>query len=81
MRVPIEMQQLGPNIESGTIVAWLMDVGERVTRGEPLIEVETEKATLEMEALDSGVLVEITQRPDVEVPVGAIIGYLETDPA
>ena len=71
------MQQLGPDVESGVIVVWLKEIGETVSKGDPLVEVETEKAVLEMEALDSGVLVETISGVGTEVPVGAVIGYLE----
>ena len=77
MRVPIIMQQLGPDVESGVIVVWLTDIGETVAKGDPLVEVETEKAVLEMEALDSGVLVETISGVGAEVLVGEVIGYLE----
>ena len=77
MRVPIMMQQLGPDVESGVIVVWLKEIGETVAKGDPLVEVETEKAVLEMEALDSGLLVETISGVGAEVQVGAVIGYLE----
>ena len=76
MRVPIIMQQLGPDVESGVIVVWLTEIGETVAKGDPLVEVETEKAVLEMEALDSGLLVETISGVGTEVQVGAVIGYL-----
>ncbi len=78
MRVPIMMQQLGPDVESGVIVVWLKEIGEIVAKGDPLLEVETEKAVLEMEALDSGVLIETTSGIGAEVQVGEVIGYLES---
>ena len=71
------MQQLGPDVESGVIVVWLKKIGEIVAKGDPLVEVETEKAVLEMEALDSGLLVETISGVGTEVQVGAVIGYLE----
>jgi|TARA_B100001105_G_scaffold233862_1_gene208059 pyruvate dehydrogenase E2 component (dihydrolipoamide acetyltransferase) len=73
------MQQLGPDVESGEIVVWLKELGESVAKGDPLLEVETEKAVLEMEALDSGVLVEIISGVGTEILVGAVIGYLEAE--
>ena len=79
MRVPIMMQQLGPDVESGVIVVWLKEIGEIVAKGDPLLEVETEKAVLEMEALDSGVLIETTSGIGAEVQVGEVIGYLESE--
>jgi len=77
MRVPIVMQQLGPDVESGVIMLWLKEIGEVVVKGDPLMEVETEKAVLEMEALDSGVLVEVISGVGDEVLVGEVTGYLE----
>jgi|TARA_B100000809_G_scaffold176131_1_gene173462 pyruvate dehydrogenase E2 component (dihydrolipoamide acetyltransferase) len=73
------MQQLGPDVESGEIVVWLKEIGESVVKGDPLVEVETEKAVLEMEALDSGVLVEIISGVGTEILVGAVIGYLQAE--
>jgi len=73
------MPQLGSENEAGRIVAWLKAVGDRVDRGEPIAEIETEKSTVEMEALVSGVLVEILQVGGSEVPVGATIGEIETE--
>lgn len=81
VRIPIEMQQLGPDVVSGTIIVWLKDVGDQVARGEPLVEVETDKVTVEMEALRSGVLVEIIHGPGAEVPVGEVIGYFGDEAA
>ena len=78
MRVPIMMQQLGPDVDSGVIVVWLKEIGEIVAKGDTLVEVETEKAVLEMEALDSGVLIETTSGVGAEVQVGEVIGYLES---
>ena len=73
------MQQLGPDVESGEIVVWLKEIGESVVKGDPLVEVETEKAVLEMEALDSGVLVEIISGVGTEILVGAVVGYLQAE--
>lgn len=78
MRIPIEMQQLGPDVGVGVIIEWLKHVGDRVEQGEELVEVEIEKATVDMRALNTGLLVEITHGPGDEVPVGETIGYLET---
>ena len=79
MRIPIEMQQLAYDMEEATIIDWLKAVGDTVTRGEVIAEVETEKATVEMEALDTGTLVEIVEEAGAEVAVGAVIAYLETE--
>ena len=73
------MANLGYDMEQGKIVAWSKQIGDRVERGEAIAEVETDKATVEMEALASGTLVEITHAAGAEVLVGEVIGYLETD--
>lgn len=77
MRIPIEMQQLGPDFESGVIVAWHKSIGESVNKGDVLMEVETEKVDVELPALNAGTLVEITKDVGDEVAVGEIVGYLE----
>ncbi len=79
MRIEITMANLGYDMESGRIVNWLKGIGDRVARGEAIAEVETDKATVEMEALASGVLVGIVQPDGSEVPIGGVIGFLETD--
>jgi len=79
MRVEIKMANLGYDMETGKIVAWLKRVGDRVERGEAIAEIETEKATVEMEAMAAGVLTEIVHGDGSDVAVGTVIGALETD--
>lgn len=78
-RTPIEMPKLGYDMETGTIGSWLKQVGETVSRGDAIAEIETDKTTVEMEATTSGTLVEQTLAPGEEVPVGSVIGYIEGD--
>jgi len=77
MRIPIELSQLGYDMETGRIAAWTKQVGDAVARGDVIAEIETEKATVEMEALASGTLVEIVHPAGADVPVGDVIGWLE----
>jgi pyruvate/2-oxoglutarate dehydrogenase complex dihydrolipoamide acyltransferase (E2) component len=77
LRIPIELSQLGYDMETGRIVGWLRQVGETVARGDAIVEIETEKATVEMEALAAGTLVEIVQPVGSDVAVGGIIGWLD----
>jgi pyruvate/2-oxoglutarate dehydrogenase complex dihydrolipoamide acyltransferase (E2) component len=79
MRTEVNMPHLGYDMQEGRIALWLKDVGDHVERGEPLAEVETDKTTIEMEALADGTLVEIVFPAGTDVPVGATIAYLETD--
>lgn len=72
-----EMTQLSPTMEEGTIVKWLKQEGDSVNPGDILAEVETDKAVMEMEAYDSGVLLKIIQKEGTKLKVGealAIIG-------
>jgi pyruvate dehydrogenase E2 component (dihydrolipoamide acetyltransferase) len=78
VRVEVKMANLGYDMEMGKIVSWLKNVGDSVARGEPIAEVETDKATVEMESMQSGVLAEIVAAEGAEVTVGAVIAYLET---
>jgi pyruvate dehydrogenase E2 component (dihydrolipoamide acetyltransferase) len=78
-RIPIEMPKLGYDMESGKIGAWVKEVGDSVTRGDVIAEIETDKSAVEMEATASGVLVEIVAQPGAEFPIGAVIGYLDDE--
>jgi pyruvate dehydrogenase E2 component (dihydrolipoamide acetyltransferase) len=75
----IVMPRMGLTMETGKIVSWLKQVGQAVKAGEPLLEIETDKATAEIESLESGVLGKIVAGPGEELPVGAVIGYLVKD--
>ncbi len=77
MRVPINMPKLGYDMVDGVIVSWLVGIGDEVSRGQAIAEIETDKVVIEMEALASGTLAEIVHGPESEVPVGEVIGYLE----
>jgi pyruvate dehydrogenase E2 component (dihydrolipoamide acetyltransferase) len=79
MRIPIEMPSLGYDMERGTIAAWSKQVGDKVSRGEPIAEIETEKTTIEIEALASGTLVEILHLAGAELAVGEVMGYLDDE--
>jgi pyruvate dehydrogenase E2 component (dihydrolipoyllysine-residue acetyltransferase) len=77
--VPLEvrMPNLGYDQETAKVHAWLKAVGDTVRRGEPIAEIETDKATVEMEALSDGTLVEIVVEAGVEAAVGEVIAYLD----
>ena len=77
MRSEVRMPNLGMDMETGKIAAWLKGVGDPVERGEVIAEIETDKATVDMEALQSGTLVEIVAGVGAELPVGEVIAYIE----
>src|SRR2546426_2347139 len=62
--------------ETGKVLHWLKSPGDKVRKGEPLVEIETDKATTEIEAPVSGVLGEVTARAGVVVPVGRRIALI-----
>lgn len=70
----ITMPRMGETMDSGRVVAWLKKAGERFERGETILEVETDKVTVEVPALDSGELTEILAREGQEVAVGEPLG-------
>ncbi len=69
---------LGMVQETGTILRWLKAEGESVTQGEPLAEIETDKATVEIEAPASGTLSSVSASVGDEVPVGQVIAVILT---
>jgi pyruvate dehydrogenase E2 component (dihydrolipoamide acetyltransferase) len=78
----IVMPQLGNTMEEGTILRWLKAEGEEVRKGEPLLEVETDKASMEVEAEADGVLLKILAPPNTTVPIRqpiAVVGALGED--
>jgi pyruvate/2-oxoglutarate dehydrogenase complex dihydrolipoamide acyltransferase (E2) component len=72
----IRLPQLGMTMKEATVVAWLKREGESVAQGEPLVQVETDKAVSEVEAPASGVLTRIVAPAGSVVPVGAVIATL-----
>ena len=76
MATDVIMPALGMAQEKGTLVNWLKAKGEQVAKGEPLMEVETDKATVEVEAPASGILADVTAAPGDEVPVGQRIAVI-----
>src|SRR5213592_2315011 len=75
MATEVKLPRLGQGMESGTIVKWLKGEGERVEKGEPLYELDTDKVTQEVEAEASGVLLKIAVN-EGEVPVGRTIAVI-----
>lgn len=78
-RVALEIPKVGLVMEQARLVRWLKQVGETVTQGEPVLELETEKSLVEIEATETGRLVEQLLAVDAEVHVGDQAAWLETD--
>jgi pyruvate dehydrogenase E2 component (dihydrolipoamide acetyltransferase) len=76
-RIPIEMPKLGYDMDSGKVAGWLKRVGDVIARGDVIAEIETDKSTVEMEAVVSGTLAEIVHDAGAEVTVGEPIAWIE----
>jgi len=76
MPTDVIMPALGVAQEKGTLLNWHKAEGQSVTKGEPLMEIETDKATVEIEAPASGILTNVTASAGDEVPVGNRIAVI-----
>ncbi|HEY0081184.1 MAG TPA: biotin/lipoyl-containing protein, partial [Pyrinomonadaceae bacterium] len=82
MATQVVMPKLSPTMEEGQLARWLKNEGDRVSVGEPLAEIDTDKATMEAQALTTGVLRKILVQAGATVPLGqviAIIGEADED--
>ncbi len=77
MPIDILMPALSPTMEKGTLARWLKHEGDKIQPGDSIAEIETDKATMEVEAVDEGVLAKILV-PDgtADVPVNQVIGVI-----
>lgn len=76
MATTVVMPQMGFDMQEGTLVRWLKQEGEEVKRGEPIAEIETDKAVVEMEAYASGVVLKTVVPEGATVPVGQTIAFI-----
>ncbi|MBD60053.1 MAG: pyruvate dehydrogenase complex dihydrolipoamide acetyltransferase [Citromicrobium sp.] len=77
MPTPIKMPALSPTMEEGTLAKWLVKAGDTVSAGDLLAEIETDKATMEFEAVDEGTIASIEIDEGTEgVKVGTVIAML-----
>lgn len=80
MAIELKMPALSPTMEEGTLAKWLVKVGDNVTSGDLLAEIETDKATMEFEAVDEGVISKILVPEGSEgVKVGSVIALIGSD--
>jgi pyruvate dehydrogenase E2 component (dihydrolipoamide acetyltransferase) len=73
----ITMPKMGFDMQEGTIVRWIKKIGDVVTKGEPIAEIETDKVTIEIEAFASGTLTEILVKEGQIAPVNSTIARLD----
>ena len=77
MRVEVTMPRMGQSMEEGVVLNWLKPLGAAVQRGEPLIAIESDKASVEIEAFATGRLVEILVPEGETAAVGAVLAIIE----
>ncbi|HEX6626045.1 MAG TPA: biotin/lipoyl-containing protein, partial [Pyrinomonadaceae bacterium] len=76
MATQVVMPKLSPTMEEGQLSRWLKKEGDKVSTGEPIAEVDTDKATMEAQALTTGVLRKILVGEGETVPLGAVIAII-----
>ncbi len=76
MATPVIVPQLGQTMEEATIVRWLKNEGDVVSRGDALLEIQTDKAVLEVESFASGTLLKTLAQPGETIPVLQVIGFI-----
>src|SRR5437588_9888886 len=76
MPTDVIMPALGMAQDTGVVVSWKKRAGEQVTKGEPLLEIETDKAVVDVESPATGTLASITADPGAEVAVGTTIAVI-----
>ena len=76
----VVMPRMGETMDEGTVNAWHKAVGEQVTKGEPLLEISTDKVDTDIPAPVSGTLAEIRVQADQTVAVGTVIAVIRAGP-
>ncbi|MDQ6961989.1 MAG: dihydrolipoyl dehydrogenase [Mariprofundaceae bacterium] len=79
MPIDVYMTQLSPTMTEGKIVRWLKKEGDELLSGDIMVEIETDKATMEVEVIDEGILHRIIHNEGALVPVGAAIAVIAED--
>jgi pyruvate dehydrogenase E2 component (dihydrolipoyllysine-residue acetyltransferase) len=76
MAISVVMPALEMAQQTGKVLSWRKKEGEKVSKGEPLLEIETDKAVVEIEAPGDGILAGVTAHEGAEIPVGQTIAWL-----
>ncbi|MBO0459255.1 biotin attachment protein [Enterococcus hulanensis] len=79
MKKEVIMPKIGLDMDEGTILTWYKKVGDPVKKGEVLLEIETDKATTDVESALDGTLTEIVEEEDATVDIGEVIAWVEVD--
>ena len=81
MIIHVKLPQQGASMTDGDIVEWLVQVGDRVEKGQEIVEVDTAKTTFAVTSPASGTIKSIEKKEEENVEVGDIIAIIETEEA
>ena len=76
MAIPVEMPKMSDTMEEGVLVAWMAEEGDSVSAGDVIAQVETDKATMDLEVYDDGVLLKKVAEEGEGIPIGGLIAVL-----
>lgn len=76
MSVPIKIPDLGAADDQVTLVQWLVEVGDEITRGQKIVSIETDKAVVELESVAAGMLLKQCVAKGQDATVGDVIAYV-----
>ena len=79
MSYELKLPSLAAEMEYGTVLRWLKQVGDSVTEGEPLVEIEAEKANHELESPVAGRIESLVAEEGDELKVGAVLAVIDVD--
>jgi len=79
MAIPVEMPKMSDTMDEGVLVAWLVDEGASIAPGDVIAQVETDKATMDLESYDDGVLLKKVVGEGDSVPIGGLIAVLGSE--
>lgn len=73
------MPTLGADMTEGTLVQWKKQIGDRITKGDIIAEVDTEKAAIEVECHANGIIEQLLTKPGDQVPVGTVMAVIREE--
>ena len=76
MANPVTLVQLSPTMSEGTIVKWLVKEGDKISSGQQIVEIETDKAVMEQDSFFDGTLLKIIAKEGAKVPVEGVIAIV-----
>jgi pyruvate/2-oxoglutarate dehydrogenase complex dihydrolipoamide acyltransferase (E2) component len=79
MLIDVVMPQLGESVVEGVVVKWLVEVGDLISKDQPLLEISTDKVDAEIPSPSAGRVAQILVKPGETVPIQAVLAKLETD--